>query len=235
MLAFSKAVEAGCDGIELDVHLTADKQLVIMHDEDIRRTTDGTGLVKDYTFSELRDFDAGTAFQGKYGRCTVPSLEEYFDYIKNKPILTNIELKNSVIWYRGMEQRLIDLIRRYQLEDRMILSSFNHNSIMECKRIAPEIKCGFLCDCWIIDEGHYARTHGVECMHPSFTSLTDDIISEIHSQGIEINTWTVNDENTMRWLISRNVEAVISNSPLIFQSASGNKAGSGKTETELCL
>ena len=96
MLAFSRAVEAGCDGIELDVHLSADGELVIIHDELVDRTTDGTGLVKDMTLQELRELDASAGFRGKYGINRIPTLKEYFDLAKESGILTNIELKTSV-------------------------------------------------------------------------------------------------------------------------------------------
>ena len=96
MIAFEKAVEIGVDGIELDVHLTKDNELVIIHDEDVKRTTNGEGLVKDMTLEELKKLDASATFVGQYGVNPIPTLREYFELVKDTNIITNIELKTSV-------------------------------------------------------------------------------------------------------------------------------------------
>ena len=90
MLAFRKAVEAGADGIELDVQLTRDGEPVIIHDELVDRTTDGTGRVKDFTLAELQALDASYIYTGQYGRNPIPTLREYCELVKDLPIVTNI-------------------------------------------------------------------------------------------------------------------------------------------------
>ena len=132
MLAFKKAVEIGCDGIELDVHLTKDNVLVIIHDEDIKRTANGQGLVRDMTFEELRRFDYSAGFKGVYGFNEIPTLREYFELVKDTDIITNIELKTGIFEYPTIEQRVIDMIREFGLEKKIILSSFNHYSVLRC-------------------------------------------------------------------------------------------------------
>ena len=112
MLAFEKAVEIGVDGIELDVHLTKDNVLVIIHDEDIKRTCNGEGLVRDMTYEQLKKFDASATFTGVYGFCGIPTLKEYFDLVKDTDIITNIELKTGVFEYPTIEKRTIDLIKK---------------------------------------------------------------------------------------------------------------------------
>ena len=99
MIAFKKAVEIGVDGIELDVHLTKDNEIVIIHDEDIKRTCNGEGLVKDMNLSELKKFDASATFKGVYGKNEIPTLREYFELIKSTDVITNIELKTGVFEY----------------------------------------------------------------------------------------------------------------------------------------
>ena len=96
MLAFRKAYETGCDGIELDVQLTKDGVPVIMHDETIDRTTDGKGNLRDYTYEQLCRFDCSGKFAGKYGFQQIPTLREYLEWVKDTGLITNIELKNSV-------------------------------------------------------------------------------------------------------------------------------------------
>lgn len=213
LLAFRKAMEAECDGIELDVHLAKDGSLIIMHDEKLDRTTNGTGLLCEHTLDELRQFDASAVMPGKFPFEPIPTLAEYFELVKDTPVITNIELKNSVIWYEGMEEKVIEMVRAYHLEDRVIFSSFNHESIALCKRLAPEIPCGFLYDCWLIHSGAYAKTNGVEYLHPSLYSLNDTVIDEIAQDGVGLNVWTVNEESGMRYLAQKQVNGIITNHP----------------------
>ena len=214
MLAFRKAIEAGADGIELDVHYTKDGQLVIIHDEAIDRTCDGKGLVCDFTFDELQRFDASAGFRGVYGVNRIPTLREYFELVKPLPkFITNIELKTGINVYPGIEKMVLDMIKEFGLEDRIIISSFNHFSVARFKALCPEIKCGFLEGDWILDFGRYTKEHGVECVHPRYNTVTEETAKEIKAHGIEINTWTVNTEDEVRRLYNLGVNAVISNYP----------------------
>ena len=105
MLAFRKAAETGCDGIELDVQLTKDGKIVVIHDETVDRTTTGTGRVKDYTYEELIKLDAAKLFGGKYGFCPIPSFEEYCQWAAGQDLVTNIEIKTGVYYYEGLEEK----------------------------------------------------------------------------------------------------------------------------------
>ena len=107
LLAFEKAVEAGADGIELDVQLTKDGEVVIIHDETIDRTTDGKGFVADYTYDELKKIDASYIYKNHYGFNKIPTLKEYFTLIKDTKIITNIELKTGINEYLGIEKKFL--------------------------------------------------------------------------------------------------------------------------------
>ena len=213
MLAFQKAVEIGVDGIELDVHLTKDNEIVIIHDEDIKRTCDGEGLVKDMTLEELRKFDASATFRGVYGFCGIPTLREYFELVKDTPIITNIELKTGVYEYPTIEKRVIDMVREFGLSDKIIFSSFNHFTVKRCEEIAPEIKRGFLTGDWIYDFGKYTAERNVQCCHPWHVSLSEEVIREMHEAGCEINTWTVNEYADIEKLSKWGVDSLIGNFP----------------------
>ncbi|MDO4615342.1 MAG: glycerophosphodiester phosphodiesterase [Lachnospiraceae bacterium] len=216
MLAFRKAVETpGCDGIENDVQLTKDGEVVIIHDELIDRTnTDGAkGYVKDYTLEELKKLDFSFRFGDQFGKNEIPTLREYLAYVKDKDIVTNIELKTGVFEYDGIEQKVYDLIREYDVADKIIISSFNHYSVLRMKKICPEIKCGLLADTWILDAGKYVKAAGCEYYHPSYHNVTEEIAEGILSEGIGINTWTVNEEQDMRNMIERGVTTIIGNYP----------------------
>ncbi|MBR5826172.1 MAG: glycerophosphodiester phosphodiesterase [Clostridia bacterium] len=213
MLAFEKAVEIGVDGIELDVHLTKDNEIVIIHDEDIKRTCDGEGLVKDMTLEELRKFDASATFRGQYGFCGIPTLREYFELVKDTPIITNIELKTGVYEYHTIEQRVIDMVREFGLSDKIIFSSFNHFTVKRCEEIAPEIKRGFLTGDWLYDFGKYTAERNVQCCHPWHVSLSEETVKEMHDAGCEINTWTVNEYEDIKKLSAWGVDSLIGNFP----------------------
>ena len=213
MLAFEKAVEIGVDGIEMDVHLTKDNELVIIHDENIRRTCNGEGLVRDMTLEELRKYDASATYVGVYRVNPIPTLREYFELVKDTDIITNIALKTGIFEYPTFEKRVIDMIYEYGLQDKIILSSFNHFTVKRCEEIAPEIKRGFLCESWLINYGKYTAEQNVQCCHPIFCNLSQEVVDEMHGAGCEINTWTVNEYEDIERLSAMGVDALIGNFP----------------------
>ncbi|MHD0316554.1 glycerophosphodiester phosphodiesterase [Fusobacterium sp. THCT1E2] len=213
MLAFKKAIEAGADGIELDVQLTKDGEIVIIHDETIDRTTDGKGLVADYSYEELCSFDASFIYHGQMGFNKIPTLREYLELVKDKNIITNIELKTGILEYLGIEEKVWNLIQEYKVEDKVIISSFNHYSILRMKNIAPNLKYGLLSETWLINAGKYTHELDIQCYHPVHYNLVPEVIDEIKKYGIEINTYTVNKEKDMRYLIEKGIDIIIGNFP----------------------
>lgn len=212
MLAFKKAIEENVDGIELDVQLTKDGEVIIIHDETLDRTTDGKGLVVDYTLEEIKKFNASYIFKDM-GFNSIPTLREYFELVKNFDLVTNIELKTGVNQYLGIEEKVLSLIQEFQLENKVIISSFNHFSVMRMKKIAPYLKCGFLSEDWIIEAGKYTHSFDIECYHPRFNNLIPDVIEELKKYNLEINTWTVNSEEDMKYLKEKGIDSIITNYP----------------------
>lgn len=214
MLAFEKAVELGVDGIEMDVHVVKDGELVIIHDEWLDRTTDGKGEVRSYTVDELKRFDASASFRGVYGKNEIPTLREYFELVKDIPgFLTNIELKTGHFEYPGIEDKVITMIEQYALQDRIILSSFNHYTVMRCRERNPEIERGFLTGDRIYHFGEYAESRDCRCCHPCYDSLTEEAVKEMKAHGRKINTWTVNEVEDIRRLSQMGIDALIGNYP----------------------
>lgn len=213
MLAFEKALEAGCEGIEMDVHLTKDGEVVIVHDEKIDRTSDQKGLVKDMTYEELCKADFSYKYKGQVPFQKIPTLREYFELVKDEEIVTNIELKTGVFEYPGIEKKVYDLIKEYHLEEKVAISSFNHYSVMRMKELDPSLYCGFLTESWIINAGAYVRSCKVEALHPLFRMLNEEVTKELKENGCEINTWTVNTEEDIEKMINIEVNGIISNYP----------------------
>lgn len=214
MLAFAEAAKTGCDGIELDVQLTKDGKVVIIHDERIDRTTDGSGFVKDYTLDELRTFDAAASWNGAFASCPIPTLEEYCRWVKDQPLVTNIELKTGVYYYEELEEKTLELVRQHGLEQRVIFSSFNHSSITLLRRLAPEIPSGALMDHpGLGNAGYYCGKYDFQYYHPGYKGVTEATVKECREHGILVNVWTVNDRETLERLHAWGCEGVISNFP----------------------
>jgi glycerophosphoryl diester phosphodiesterase len=208
LLAFRQAITAGCDGIELDVHLSRDGTPVIIHDEDTLRTTGVQGQVGELSYSDLRRLDAG---QGE----PVPSLEDYLDLVASLPIVTNIELKNDRVHYAGLEEKVLDMVRRRKLEHRIIFSSFNHDSVIKCKALAPDIPCGFLIEQAVEDPAAYLRRYGVDYFHPDYRLLNGPFGEAAFREKLALHVWTVDDRDGFHDLLHRRVRGVITNNPLL--------------------
>lgn len=214
MLAFSKAVEADCDGIETDLHLTKDGVIVICHDETIDRTSNETGFIHDYTYEELCKFDFGIKFGREFQGEKIPSLDELLDYVKDKNLLINLELKNDMINYDGLEKKVIDKVYEFKLEKNVILSSFNHYSMVKVKQYNSSIKTGLLYSGILYNVYEYIKSVGADALHPSFSELIDEkMVNDIKKNGIRINTYNVNKEEDMKRLIELNIDGIITDYP----------------------
>ncbi len=213
MYAFVKALEAGADGIELDIHASKDGQLVIIHDEQLVRTTGCQGLVSDYTLEELTHIKASRTKDDAFD-AYIPSLEEYCDFVSKNNLITNIEIKTNVSWYAQIEQQAVQMVRAFHLEDRVVFSSFNWLSVARCKALAPDIACGLLYEGKNIQHLAYeAKDAGLQYLHPDYKLLNLETIDECRVSGVGLNVWTVNEEQQMRRLMELDVHGVISNYP----------------------
>ena len=209
MLAFKKAKEEGfCDGIELDVQLTKDNIPVIIHDEKLERTTGASGLVSELTYNEIRKLNAGLNEK-------IPSLEEYLEFAKENKIYTNLELKNSILDYDGLENISLELIYKLGLEKDVIISSFNHESMIKVKEIDKNIKTGLLYDCLLFNPQKYCKTCNADAMHPDFHSLllSKKSLRNMLENGIEVNSYTINKEKHMIKFINEGITSIITNHP----------------------
>lgn len=214
MLAFREAEKTGCGGIELDVQLTKDGQVVVIHDETIDRTTDGTGHVIDFTLEELRKFNAAARWEGKFGFEPIPTFEEYCAWAAGTDIFTNIEIKTGIYFYEAIEEKTLELIRKYGLTDRVMFSSFNHSSISILRKLAPEIPCGALVEHdGLRNPGYYCEKMDFQAFHPGWKCLPKEDVDSCKAHGIQLNIWTVNDMDNLERLVEWGVDGLITNYP----------------------
>lgn len=214
MLAFKKAAEVGCDGIELDVQLTKDDVMVITHDETIDRVTDGKGMVKDYTYKELRNFNAAKNFLEVTGFQSIPTFEEYCIWAAETGMFTNIEIKTGRYYYEDIEKKIVDMVRFYGLEDKVLYSSFNHMSLAKIRELEPKAQCGaLLSEAGMGNAGYYCHAHGFQWYHPGYRGLTKKLVDNCKKYGVGINVWTVNNMNELEQLEEWGCDGVITNYP----------------------
>jgi glycerophosphoryl diester phosphodiesterase len=190
--AFDYANQMGTDGIETDVQLTKDNVPVLIHDENLRRTTDGTGFVQDYTYEELQNLDAGSWFAEKFEGTRIPSLAEFLEWVKNKPLKLNMELKNNIIDYKGLESIVYDMLVAYNMLGRTVISSFNPESIQRLKEIDEAIPTAFLTSKKIRDLTSYAKDLGASSLHIKYRLLTKKLVNQCHENDLSIRVYTVN-------------------------------------------
>ncbi|MDO5417580.1 MAG: glycerophosphodiester phosphodiesterase [Lachnospiraceae bacterium] len=231
MLSFQKAVESGCDEIELDVQLTKDDVVVVIHDERIDRTTDGTGLVKDYTYEELKKFNAAKLFPKVTDFQHVPTFDEYCAWVAETGITTNIEIKTGVYYYEELEKKTVDIVKKYGLEKKVMFSSFNHMSLVRIKELMPEAECGALLgERGIGNAGYYCHSYGFECYHPGYAGITDEIVAGCKKYGIKMNVWTVNSMEGLEQLYEWGCEGIITNFPGVCRGWLDSRKASEKNQ-----
>ena len=215
-LAFRMAAEkTNADGIESDVHLSKDGQLVIFHDASVERTSNGTGFIRDLTYAQLLELDIGAWKSPEFAGQHIWTLGQLLDFCREARMLLNLELKNYEVFYDGLEQRVIDEICARGMQEQVFVSSFNHISMQRFKDLCPEIETGLLYDKPLLDMEHYLLPSNADNMPPRYMLLQyqPELMDLFHSRGMKVNTWTVNDAADMRDMIHRGVDGIISNYP----------------------
>lgn len=211
--AFELACSAGADGIELDVQLSKDGVPVVIHDEQIDRVSNGSGYVCDYTLEELKHFNVNKHFS-EYGKVTIPTLAEVYDLVKDTDVIINLELKNSEIFYEGLEEKVLHLAEENGLESRLLYSSFNHYSMRKIRKLLPTARTALLYSEGFMDIGEYARRNGAYAVHPSLKNMNYpgvDIVRECHDRGVRVHVWTVDEDADVEKMRKMGVDAVIMN------------------------
>ncbi|HEY8463652.1 MAG TPA: glycerophosphodiester phosphodiesterase [Bacillota bacterium] len=215
MAAFEKALAIKPDGIETDVHLSKDGKVVICHDETLDRTTNGKGLIKDYTFEQLQTFDAGSKFAPEFSRERIPTLEDLLRLIRQTDLALNIELKTDKIAYLQIEAKVVALLKVYDLVERTIISSFNFSSIAKVKKLLPEISIAALMKDphTISDLWTRMAELKVVAIHPDHKYLDHDLVDAAQKRGILINAWTPNQPEELQRCFKLQINGVITNFP----------------------
>ena len=210
--AFRLAMEMGADGFELDVHMSRDGALVVIHDESVDRTTDGTGLVRDLTLAQLKTLDASCGMEA-YKGARIPTLDEVFDLIRDTRHIVNVEVKTDEWFYPQIEEKCLALAKEKGVEDRILYSSFNHYTLLKLRQLKPDAKLGMLFGDIMVKPWEYAEQLQVDYLHPMKMNIYVPGLSEgAAAAGYRVNMWTINDQETMA-LCLKTGAGIITNYP----------------------
>lgn len=219
--AFQKAIEFGAGGFETDVHLTRDGVPVICHNYTIDATSDGRGAIVDYTAAELSRFDFGSYFSAAFKGTCAPTLDAFLRLVSPSDAeIINIELKKPRDGEREIVDKTLELVKKYGVLDRVIISSFDPRLLRRVKKLEPRCKTGFLYPTNdfsvfppFIDPFLVAKCIGADYLHPMFIAVSRGMVRFAHFLGLKVNVWTVDDERTAKRLLRCGVDGLITDVP----------------------
>jgi glycerophosphoryl diester phosphodiesterase len=205
--AMRKAIESGADYAEMDVQLTADSKVVLLHDSDLKRVAGDPRRLKELSFDEVRRLDVGSWFDPAFAGERVPTLVEVIDLCRGK-IRLNIELK-----FFGPDRRLVkevvDIVREQEFESECLITSLNYDALLEVKLREPRLRTGIIVAHALGDINRL----GVDALSVRADFLTDPLIQSAHRDDKEVHVWTVNEARQMFGLMKRGVDNIITSDP----------------------
>jgi glycerophosphoryl diester phosphodiesterase len=216
LAAFRNGMALGSDALEMDLHVTRDGEIVVIHDETLERTTDGVGPVADLTLEELKRWDAGGKFAPAFRGERVPTLREVIDLVKatgNTQIRLDLELKyhpDRPGEPEDFEQRVLEILRGTGFVEQVNVISFHHPSLATMKALEPRIRTGLLAGGRQAPQDPVAlvRRYHADYYSPSVRHVTAEVVAALHQAGIPLVPWTVNEEADMRRLIGLGIGTV---------------------------
>jgi len=211
--AFKKAVQLGTDGIELDVQMSKDGHVVVIHDTTVNRTSNGYGKVKKLTLEQLKALDFGSWFSKEFKNEHICTLEEVFDCLKNWDGLINVEIKKEWFQFNSIENKVADIIAEFDMRNNTIVSSFSVLSLLKMKRIDKSIKTGILYSSSSKRFFIFAKLFKMNAIHPWYKDVTKDMKKFATMNKLKINTYTVDKPSEIRRLADIGVNGIITNVP----------------------
>lgn len=224
ILAFKKCLDLNIYGIELDVQRSKDNYLVVIHDEKVDRTFKGSGYVKDMTLKELKNLNSTFKGYEENKDCKIPTLEEVLTLFKPTEFIINIELKNNKVKYKNLEKDVINLIKKFKMEKRVIISSFNLKSIKKCNKINPKIKTGYLVSKLSynlrLKTKIFSKLKRINCsaVNPDFILIDRKFVKKAHKKKLKVNAFTINNIFKVNELSKLGVDGIFTDYPNIISS-----------------
>jgi glycerophosphoryl diester phosphodiesterase len=211
--SFERALAVGVDMIELDVQLTRDGHLVVMHDVELGRTVPASGRVRECSLAELKQLDAGGWFGAEFRGEPPLSLAEVFDLLRGRASV-NVEIKSPQPDWAATAQELSRVLHEARTHDTTVVSSFQMEALAAVRGVLGEVRLGVL---WqraeLAPAWEWTARLRASSFHPFMALVNDDLVRAAHERGLHVHTWTVNDEDEMARLAGTNVDGIISDFP----------------------
>ena len=212
MYAFKKSLDLGIYGIEIDVQKTKDGILVVHHDETLGRMFDGKGSIKKSTFEQLRELNLKDEELKNKADCKIPTWEEVLEFIKDTDLTLNIE------------KDILDIVKQYEMEDKVVISSFNYKSLKRISKLNSKVKTAYLVGPLTFKRRNLKKILKIckDCkctyIHPSCDVVNKEFVAEAHKKGLLVQVYTVNSVTIMKKLIKLKVDGVFTNYPKIINT-----------------
>lgn len=224
ILAFEKCLNLNIYGIELDVQKSKDNHLVVIHDETVDRTFNGSGYVKNMTLKELQSLNSSFKTYENNLNCKIPTLKEVLILFKPTNFIINIELKNNKVNYKNLEKDVVNLVKELKMEKRVLISSFKMKSVKKTKKLCPKIKTAYL----ISDKFYNLRFKNLiffrlinnKCSfaNPNFLLVDKYFIKKCHAKDIKVLCYTVNSIEDYEKLSNLKCDGIFTDYPNIFSN-----------------
>lgn len=202
--SFKEAMKYDIDSIELDVHLTKDNKLVVFHDFTLERMCDVNEYIGELTYDEIKKIKINN-------EDNIPLFEEVLDLFTDTDINLNVELKSSSYLYNNIEQKTVNMIKDYNMEDYTIFSSFDHRALKNIKEIDKTLKVGALYEGFFENIINYAKENSFDAIHPQFLCIDENIMDKAREYNIEVNCYTINTLREYNYIKNLNVDTIITN------------------------
>ncbi|MFZ0640102.1 MAG: glycerophosphodiester phosphodiesterase family protein [Candidatus Acidiferrales bacterium] len=211
MASFRRAVELGATFIETDLRISHDARFVAMHDATLDRTSNGRGLVRDFTLAQLRELDAGSWFGPEFAGEKIPTLDEILAFAREADVVFYLEIKHEAGW--GVHHGVAGALRAANEAARTVVISFDPSMLANLRRLDAGLLTGFLFETPLENVVEKAQQIGVRQIAPRADLVTRRLLSEAHEAGLQVATWTVNEPAQMDALISMGVNGIMTDYP----------------------
>lgn len=212
LAAFERSKQANVAGVELDIQRCSSGELVVFHDADLGRTTNGAGLIRDASLDELKRLSAGQWFDKSFCLEKIPTLQEVLD-ILGSSMLINIELKNLPVEYPHLEDDLVEALNNFSYKDNLIISSFDHKLLRNLHLLDSSLKIGLLGASLFLDLEEYAKKIGASYLIAEGECIRKDGVDEAHQCGMQVFLWTLNNIRDWYFAIQIGADAIITDDP----------------------
>lgn len=217
LAAFRLAADQGVSAIELDVKLTRDNEVIVIHDQNLLRTTGVHGDVKQFYLEEIKEFDAGSYFSAEFRDERIPTLGEVFNEIGQK-LLINVELTNYSTPNDSLVEKVVEVIKRYNIGENVFFSSFDLLNLKKIQKYLPEIPVAVLAlpgIAGLINRSWIGKRIAPQIIHPHYKNTSAEFIQAQHRNGRRVHSWTVNDETIMKQLFLSGIDGIFTDDPIL--------------------